>query len=92
MKTEKEIYYLNGETLPTIPLPHDCVIKSLAIKDQCMEFVFEDDISYHDSIKYYRPDAKSLIMRTTMKSISGSNPKDLLSGTDTISEWITVGW
>ena len=59
--TEK--HYLNGESLPTIPVPHDCVIKKIQLKDQCMEFIFEDDISYHDSIKYYKPDAKSLIIR-----------------------------
>ena len=59
----KETYFLNGESLPTIPVPHDCVIKKIRLKNQCIEFVFEDDISYHDSIKYYKPDAKSLIIR-----------------------------
>ena len=59
----KEIYFLNGESLPTIPVPHDCVIKKIQLKDQCIEFIFEDDISYHDSIKYYKPDARSLIIR-----------------------------
>ena len=59
----KEKYFLNGESLPTIPVPHDCVIKKIQLKDQCIEFIFEDDISYHDSIQYYNPDAKSLIIR-----------------------------
>ena len=59
----KEKYFLNGESLPTIPEPHDCVIKKIQLKDQCIEFIFEDDISYHDSIQYYKPDAKSLIIR-----------------------------
>ncbi|MBR6424372.1 MAG: hypothetical protein IKS29_00270, partial [Oscillospiraceae bacterium] len=59
----KEKYFLNGESLPTIPVPHDCVIKKIQLKDQCIEFIFEDDISYHDSIQYYKPDAKSLIIR-----------------------------
>ena len=59
----KEKYLLNGESLPTIPVPHDCVIKKIQLKDQCIEFIFEDDISYHDLIKYYMPDAKSLIIR-----------------------------
>ena len=58
-----EKYFLNGESLPTIPVPHDCVIKKIQLKDQCIEFIFEDDISYHDSIQYYKPDAKSLIVR-----------------------------
>ena len=59
----KEKYFLNGESLPTIPVPHDCVIRKIQLKNQCIEFIFEDDISYHDSIKYYKPDAKSLIIR-----------------------------
>ena len=59
----KEQYYLNGESLPTIPVPHDCIIKNVRLKNQCIEFVFEDDISNYDSIKHYKPDAKSLIIR-----------------------------
>ena len=58
-----EKYFLNGASLPTIPVPHDCVIKHIARTDQCIEFVFEDDISRHDSIQFYRPNAKSLIVR-----------------------------
>lgn len=58
-----EKYELNGEALPTIPVPHDCVIKHIHQKNQCIEFVFEDDISDYDSIQYYQPDAKSLIIR-----------------------------
>lgn len=61
-----ETYYLNDKTLPTIPVPHDCVIKNVSIDDQYIIFNFEDDISYHDSIKYIRPDAKSLIVRYHM--------------------------
>ena len=58
-----EKYVLNGESLPTIPVPHDCVIKQIHLNKQCVEFVFEDDISCHDSIQYYKPGAKSLIIR-----------------------------
>lgn len=58
----KKKYFLNGKSLPTIPVPHDCVIKKIRLKDQCIDFIFEDDISYHDSIKHYKPDAKSLII------------------------------
>lgn len=61
-----ETYYLNDKTLPTIPVPHDCVIKNVSIDNQYIIFKFEDDISYHDSIKYIRPDAKSLIIRYHM--------------------------
>ena len=53
MKVMKEQYYLNGESLPTIPVPHDCIIKNVRLKNQCIEFVFEDDISNYDSIKHY---------------------------------------
>ena len=59
----KDVYYLNGESLPTIPVPHDCVIKNVNLDNQCIVFVFEDNISYHDSIKFYKPEAKSLIIR-----------------------------
>ncbi len=59
----KEIYYLDGKTLPTIPVPHDCVIKNISLKDRYIEFVFEDDISYHDSVRAIKPEAKSLIVR-----------------------------
>lgn len=57
------IYYLNKDSLPSIPNPHDCVIKRIEIKDRCIEFIFEDDISYHDSIRCIQPQARSLIMR-----------------------------
>ena len=59
----KEIYYLNKETLPTVPVPHDCIIKAISVAEQYLEFVFEDDVSYHDSIRQYKPDARSLIIR-----------------------------
>lgn len=59
----KEVYYLNKETLPMIPVPHDCFIRDVALKDGFLEFIFEDDISYHDSIKFIKPEAKSLIIR-----------------------------
>ena len=59
----KEIYYLNQNTVPTIPCPHDCIIKDIRIEKDCLVFVFEDDISYHDSIKSIKPNVKSLVMR-----------------------------
>lgn len=59
----KETYYLNKVELPTIPVPHDCVIKEIQLDGNNLIFVFENDISYHDSIKAFRPDAKSLIIR-----------------------------
>ena len=58
-----ETYYLNGNILPTIPVPHDCVIKKIRLKNQHIIFEFENDISYHDSIKNFKPEAKSLIIK-----------------------------
>ena len=43
-----------------IPIPHDCVIKEIQFDKNGLIFIFEDDISYHDSIKSIKPDAKSL--------------------------------
>ena len=56
----KEVYFLNKKELPTMPVPHDCIIKKINIENDFMEFIFEDDISYHDLIKNIDPDAKSL--------------------------------
>lgn len=57
------LYYLNKDTVPTIPTPHDCVIKKATIQEDYIIFEFEDDISYHDSIQYFNPDAKSLVIK-----------------------------
>mgnify|MGYP003433767272 FL=1 len=57
------IYYLNQDTVPTIPTPHDCKIKKVTIRGDFIIFEFEDDISYHDSIRHSNPDAKSLVIK-----------------------------
>ncbi len=61
----KEQYNLSTDSLPTIPVPHDCVIKTIIIDKarQCISFVFEDDISGYDSIADTHPGAKSLIIK-----------------------------
>ena len=56
-------YSLTTDNLPTIPVPHDCIIKEIRIENQCVVFVFEDDISDYESIAYWHPQAKSLIIR-----------------------------
>ncbi len=56
-------YFLDKETVPTIPTPHDCIIKKVTIQEEYIIFEFEDDISYHDSVKYHKPDAKSLVIK-----------------------------
>ena len=58
-----ETYYLNGNILPTIPVPHDCVIKKVRLEDQNIIFEFEDDISRYDSIRNSKPEVKSLIVK-----------------------------
>ena len=58
-----EKYFLNSETLPTIPVPHDCVIENITVENQYLIFMFEQNISYHDSIKHIKPDAESLVIK-----------------------------
>lgn len=58
-----ETYYLNKSELPKIPVPHDCVVKDVRLDGEYLVFTFEDDISYHDFAKYYRPEARSLVIR-----------------------------
>ncbi len=59
----KEIYRLDGANLPTLPTPHDAIIKHIKREDDFLIFTFEDDISWHDSVKYQSPSAKSLIIK-----------------------------
>ena len=42
---------------------YDCVVDDITIENQYIIFTFEQDISYHDSIKYIKPDAKSLVIK-----------------------------
>ncbi len=58
-----EKYYLNADILPTIPVPHDCIIKEITFDSNFLVLRFEDDISYYDSIKYVKPNASSLVIR-----------------------------
>lgn len=59
----KEVYYLNQETLPVMPTPHDCVIQHIRLEDSCIVFEFEDDINRHDVNVPLRSDARSLVIR-----------------------------
>ena len=47
--TVTEIYRLDGNTLPSIPVPHDCIIDSVREDDETLEFIFEADISKYSS-------------------------------------------
>ena len=57
------IYYLDSEELPTIPVPHDCVIDNISFSDNFLIFGFEEGISIYDSIQHICPDAKSLTIK-----------------------------
>ena len=59
----KTTYYLNGSDLPKIPVLHDCIVKEIKQENDCLTFIFEDDITYHDGIKNINPDAKTVIIR-----------------------------
>lgn len=62
---KKETYHLNTNVMPTIPVPHDCIVKEIQLDDNTLIFVFENDITYHDCIKSICPetDFKSLIIK-----------------------------
>ena len=79
-----ERYDLSTNTVPTIPVPHDCVIKEIGFDDEFLVLKFEDDIEYHDSIKSIHPDASSLTMRIhlydTIFDAYEHRMKDKLSG------------
>ena len=65
-----ETYLLDGSNTSGIPLPHDCVIKSIREEDDYLIIDFEDDISYHDAIKAVHPDALTLTMRFHLEDAS----------------------
>ena len=53
--------------LPSIPVPHDCVIASISEEDDCLCFRFEEkDLAGHEAIERFCPGAKALIMRFHM--------------------------
>ncbi|MBQ7323071.1 MAG: hypothetical protein IJW96_00710 [Clostridia bacterium] len=59
----KTTYYLNQDVLPTIPTPHDCIVTKVDYDSEFLILTFEDDISWHDSIKAIKPNAKSLLVK-----------------------------
>ena len=58
-----ETYRLNEQQLPTIPVPHDCVIETITLENQWLVFSFEQDIGDRDSVKEIMPGAKSLAIK-----------------------------
>ena len=61
-KGQKETYELRSGVLPTVPLPHDCPIKEIKIEGNRLILIFEDGIERYDSVRFYRPGARSLVM------------------------------
>lgn len=59
----KEIYHLNGDVLPAMPVPHDCRIRSISLEDEWLIFAFEDDINHHDTANPVKGNAGSLVIR-----------------------------
>ena len=41
---KKNTYRLNTNVMPTIPVPHDCVIKEIVLEEDILTFVFLYDI------------------------------------------------
>lgn len=73
VKWKTEIYRLDGDICPTIPVPHDGVIKAIESDGDWLIFTFEDDASYHDFIAYCHPGAQTIVMKIhlTEKSDAG---------------------
>ena len=42
-KVNTERFFLNQPQLPELPIPHDCMIISSLIENNCLVFTFEDD-------------------------------------------------
>ena len=61
--TMKETYHLNGEVLPAMPVPHDCLIEKISVEDEWLVFAFEDDINRHDKENPVKENARSLVIR-----------------------------
>ena len=60
----KETYYLNKDTLPVMPVPHDNIISSITVDDEFMTFILETDPEdKDDSIQYFKPGVKGLTIR-----------------------------
>ncbi len=63
MKSIVETYDLTGKALPTIPMPHDCVLKEISLADGWLVLSFEENIARHESVQYSHPNARTLQMR-----------------------------
>ena len=51
-------YHLDKTEWPTIPVPHDCVIRNISLSDDFLILDFEQEIATYDSIQHICPNAK----------------------------------
>lgn len=58
-----EAYGLMEEKLPTIPVPHDCAVREIALADGWLLFSFEEAIACRDAVRCIHPEADTLRMR-----------------------------
>ena len=58
-----ESYSLSGDSIPVMPLPHDCVIESIEVSDEYIVFRFEKNLYERASIQIVHPGADSLVIR-----------------------------
>ena len=56
-------YHLDKTEWPTIPVPHDCVIRNISLSDDLLILDFEQEIATYDSIQHICPNAKSLTIK-----------------------------
>ena len=55
----------------TIPILHDCQIKTIVVEHDHMVFTFEDELYQHEAIQQIHPGAKSLIMTFHLTRFTG---------------------
>ncbi len=58
-----EVFFLNGDSFHTMPVPHDCQIKRISLEDEYLVFTFENDINRRDPGYPLKESIKSLIIR-----------------------------
>lgn len=63
MGCTEESFDLTEEQIPTIPEPHDCVIREIVLEGEWLVFNFENEISNHDSVSSIHPHAQTLTMK-----------------------------
>ena len=58
-----EKFNLCAQALPTLPVPHDAVIRRVFMEGEHLVFQFEEGIAVHDMVARIHPNARSLVIR-----------------------------